>query len=84
LVVAASSNFIMVKEFVLVVWLQPLAALQTISIYKSYGSFKMDCLGLEHHLVRDPHQFALSLGLKTQRGSDPTRLIRVDLIVSIF
>ncbi len=38
-----------------------------------YRSFKMDRLRLDYHLVMDPYHLALWLGLKTQRGSDPTR-----------
>jgi hypothetical protein len=49
-----------------------------------YQLAKMDCLHLGYHLVRDAYHLALWLGLKTQRGTDPTRLIRVDLIDSIF
>ena len=44
----------------------------------SYRWFKRDRLHLDYHLVRDPYQLALWSGLKTDRSSAPTRLIRVE------
>ena len=49
-----------------------------------YRLLKKDSLHLDYHLVRDPYQLALWLGLKTHRDNDPTRLIRADLSDSIF
>ena len=49
-----------------------------------YRLVKIDRLYLGYHLVRDLYHLALWSGLKTHRGTDPTKLNRVDLFDSIF
>jgi hypothetical protein len=49
-----------------------------------YQLAKMDRLHLGYHLLRYSHHFVLWSDLKTHRGNDPTRLIRVELYDSIF
>ncbi len=49
-----------------------------------YRLVNMDCLHLAYHLVKDLYHLVLWSGLKTHRGTDPTKLIRVDLFDSIF
>ena len=49
-----------------------------------YQLAKMDRLHLGYHLLRYWYHRALWPDIKTRRGNDPTRLIRVDLIDSIF
>ena len=49
-----------------------------------YQLAKMDRLDLDYYLLRYSHHLALWSDLKTHRGNDPTRLIRVALNDSIF